>query len=777
MKMISLLAVFLILVSLSAALACTARSQEPARKDYIVMFRDLFGEETFLKYGTPKRDLDIIDGAVAELTEEEADSLESHGMEVFENYRVKTLLKDSVPLIRADEVRSMGHTGQGAIVCVVDTGVDDDHDYLNPLVGEYDFVNLDGDATDDNGHGTHVAGIIASQHPEYTGVAPDSGIMAAKVMDASGSGWASDVIAGIEWCVDNGADVITLSLGGGLFSGTCDYDPIANSVNNAVGQGVVVVAAAGNEGPSGMTSPGCASGAISVGAADNEGTVWIGSSRGSELDVVAPGVDIISAYSNPQYPNSWAYGTGTSMATPHVSGIAAQVLGLKPWISPREIRIAIERTTDPVGACEMLTCYGDDCYVVKRDSIYCGKDVRGWGMVNAYKAYLYVKTLNGPPDDDTDGDGIPDSSDVCPNTMGDFCNGCPEPDCSGCRSPSCPGEGTEPVCEDDDSLCSAPDAEGACGGGECSFVCDPGFGNCDSDWENGCETDLDNDQNNCGSCGNACGEIICEQEDGCGAGICSEDEYGSYPENQQQTCAQGACEGECVPDCEYDRECDPDDDDDGVMDSLDQCPLTFGEDCNGCPDPCMGCGVMVCEPGQPPSCLPDDDLCPLPECPEDGCGAGECAAGEFGTYTPVQSKCMLLNGAEGVCSERGCYLECVYDPMCQPNVMHVKSIWMSTLFYSLRWPPYLERGRAVAEVEVVDALGEPVEKAIVRGSWSGLTQDEDAAWTNSEGKARVYSNWATNPSGTFTFTVGDISKTGWTYDSGSNGVKEGSISV
>jgi len=423
----------------------------------------------------------------------------------------------------------------------------------------------------------------------------------------------------------------------------------------------------------------------------------------------------------------------------------------------------------------MQMCYSGGCHTVKRPGKYCDYTVRGSGIVNAYKAYLYVKTT----EKDTDGDGVLDSIDMCPDTFGTFCNGCPEPTCSGCQAPSCSGEGLEPVCVDDNSLCAAANVFGTCTDGECSFVCDTGFGNCNYDWIDGCETDLNSDQGNCGTCGSVCQEIACTQQDGCGVGNCNGDEYGFFPSVQQQTCIQGTCEGECVPVCEYDQTCDQDDDDDGVPDSDDACPQTFGDDCNGCPNPCTGCGVMVCDQGSgnAPSCLPVDDLCADTECPDNGCGVGTCGTNEFGTYSPSSSKCVLVNGNNGICDERDCSLTCEYNVMCEPNVMHIESIEMTTLVNWLRWPPNSERRRGVATIKVVNAIGDPVEKALVKTHWSGLPLDKDSAWTNSEGLAKIYSNWIRNPSGDFVITVDDISKTGWTYDFGSNTETSDSITV
>ncbi|MFE3946531.1 S8 family serine peptidase [Streptomyces sp. NPDC059118] len=198
--------------------------------------------------------------------------------------RMLTKTDASVPLIGAPAVRQRkdpaGHhvTGSGTTVAILDSGVDYTHPDLggglgkgHKVVGGHDFVNGDEDPMDDNGHGTHVAGIVAGKAAAkggITGVAPGAKLLAYKVMDADGAGYTSDIIAGIEAASDpanpHRADVINMSLGG-PGDGT---DPLGRAATAAVRAGVVVVAAAGNDGPGAGTvsTPGTADGVISVGA-------------------------------------------------------------------------------------------------------------------------------------------------------------------------------------------------------------------------------------------------------------------------------------------------------------------------------------------------------------------------------------------------------------------------------------------------------------------------------------------------------------------------------
>jgi len=280
---------------------------------------------------------DIIPGIAATIDEDSIIDLmnDEDVLAVVDDVEVYAHLQFSIPQINADDVHAAGITGAGVNVCIVDTGVDDSHPALNSVIAEYDFINNDSDATDDHYHGTHVAGIVASIDSTYKGVAPGASLMAAKVLGSTGSGTISSVIQGIDWCVANGADIITMSLGYGLFTGTCDtLDAIAS--NNAVAAGVVVIASSGNNGSTnGMGSPSCGSDVISVGAV-SQTDVRAGFSNGStELDVVAPGVSIQSLNIG---GSGYRTLSGTSMAAPHVAGTAALLLESNSELTPAEIR-------------------------------------------------------------------------------------------------------------------------------------------------------------------------------------------------------------------------------------------------------------------------------------------------------------------------------------------------------------------------------------------------------------------------------------------------------
>jgi PGF-pre-PGF domain-containing protein len=269
--------------------------------------------------------------------------------------------------INTTKVWEPGIDGTGINVSVIDTGINASHpDIAGRVIKGYDFVNNDGNPADDNGHGTHVAGTVGGNGSRgtTTGVAPNVNLFGVKVLNATGSGYESNVILGIEWSVSNGANVISMSLGGELrTTSNCDVDnyAMATAINNAVASNVVVVAAAGNN-ADGVSSPGCIQKSIAVGAVDSSDTIASFSGRGAAMTdhgVVAPGVSITSL----DYASSgYVLASGTSMATPHVSGTIALILHaarqLETSLSPSEIKSILETTSVDLGMSGMDNTFG-----------------------------------------------------------------------------------------------------------------------------------------------------------------------------------------------------------------------------------------------------------------------------------------------------------------------------------------------------------------------------------------------------------------------------------
>jgi len=258
--------------------------------------------------------------------------------------QVNLLLDRSVPLINVPPFQVLSFnqtkfTGAGQTVCMVDTGISYTHSaFGNCSSGQvisgqcrikgYNIAEDNADPLDQNGHGTHVAGIVAANDTVYSGVVPGANIAAVKVFPgSSGTTTEAMVIAGIDWCIANAANlsisVISLSLGDGSSNNqSCDASSLGMAVNNAADAGILVSVASGNSGyADGLSSPACASKALSVGSTTKSDLIASYSNSAKILDVLAPGSSIISASTN----GNFASRTGTSMSAPHAAGAAVLI--------------------------------------------------------------------------------------------------------------------------------------------------------------------------------------------------------------------------------------------------------------------------------------------------------------------------------------------------------------------------------------------------------------------------------------------------------------------
>lgn len=274
--------------------------------------------------------------------------------------RVEAALDASVPQIHAPEAWAAGYDGSGSTVAVLDTGYDPTHPDLAGQVGDTANFTADAGVVDGNGHGTHVASTIsgtgAASGGTYRGVAPGAELMIGKVLGDDGFGEDSWVLAGMEWAVANGADVVNMSLGGDITDGT---DPLSRAIDDLSAQSdtLFVVAAGNNGGPSTVTAPGAASAALTVGAVDGSDAMAWFSSRGPRLrgstikpEVVAPGVSITAARAagtSIGFPldDNYTDLEGTSMATPHVAGLAAVVKNEHPTWDGEQIKSVVTGST------------------------------------------------------------------------------------------------------------------------------------------------------------------------------------------------------------------------------------------------------------------------------------------------------------------------------------------------------------------------------------------------------------------------------------------------
>jgi len=250
-------------------------------------------------------------------------------------------------------------SGSGIKVAVVDTGIDARHpDLVANIKGGKSTVLYTTSYNDDNGHGTHVAGIIAAVNNQIgvVGVGPKISLYSVKVLDRNGSGYLSDIIEGLDWAIANGIQVVNMSLG--TTSNVRSFHDAVQRVNSA---GIVQVAAAGNDGKA-VNYPAAYPEVIAVSATDNNNLIASWSSRGSAVDLAAPGVNIYSTYKGSTYKTL----SGTSMACPHVAGAAALVLTVPEKCdfdhsgacSPFEVQQRLEQTAEDLGVLGKDTLYG-----------------------------------------------------------------------------------------------------------------------------------------------------------------------------------------------------------------------------------------------------------------------------------------------------------------------------------------------------------------------------------------------------------------------------------
>ncbi len=291
-----------------------------------------------------------------------------------------------VPKIGARAVHDTANRGAGLKVCVIDSGIDMTHPELAArYAGGYDFVNGDSDPSDDNGHGTHVAGTIAAvlNGAGVVGVAPEAQILAYKILDARGSGSFADAIAAVDLCHTSGGTITNNSYGAGSDPGA----QVKQAFDNAYDFGVLHVAAAGNAVSvrpcNSVSYPARYGSVIAVGATNSSDQVASWSCKGAEVELAAPGASIYSTW-----PGGYAAASGTSMASPHVAGAAALVFrytGLADLDGDgrfhTEVRARLQDTALDLGT-------------AGRDSSY------GYGRVQVDKACAAAGTEEPPPAED-----------------------------------------------------------------------------------------------------------------------------------------------------------------------------------------------------------------------------------------------------------------------------------------------------------------------------------------------------------------------------------------
>lgn len=320
--------------------------------------RKLISKKAYKKFRTAKlvavklssdevQDL-VKDGDVSFVEPDATVSIASVGDVSKKHNLIKTMKKDNQTIpwglqsIGADISLKNNSEGRKIKIAVFDTGVSN-HPDLKVKRG-VSFVDYTSSYTDDNGHGTHVIGTIAAENNKagIVGVAPESEIYAVKILDQNGSGSYSQIIDAINWAIDNKIDIINMS-----FGGTENSQALHNAIIAANNSGILVIAAAGNSGAGEETEsfPARYPEVMSIGSVDQSLSRASYSSTGAEIDLVAPGSQILSTTSDDEY----GVMSGTSMATPHVSGSAAVLWSNNKKMSNQQVKAKLYETATPLG--------------------------------------------------------------------------------------------------------------------------------------------------------------------------------------------------------------------------------------------------------------------------------------------------------------------------------------------------------------------------------------------------------------------------------------------
>jgi len=276
--------------------------------------------------------------------------------------------------IHAPEAWDLTVGSRQVIIAIVDTGIALDHpDLVDKLVPGLNLVTPGAPPNDDNGHGTHVAGIAAAATNNALGIAGvdwEARLMPVKVLDQAGGGDVNRVAQGIVWAVDNGARVINLS-----FTGSEPSAVLAEAVRHAREKGALVVAAVGNEGRAAATYPAALEGVLAVAATDRNDQRLPFSNTGDYVAVAAPGLQVPSTFWDPTVGNTYALASTTSQAAPHVAGLAGLIWAVNPDLRSEAVRALIENHADDVGP--------------------PGRDPEtGAGRINAYRSVLAALPWN-----------------------------------------------------------------------------------------------------------------------------------------------------------------------------------------------------------------------------------------------------------------------------------------------------------------------------------------------------------------------------------------------
>lgn len=330
----------------------------------------LKGKELKYQKKLNKKNVFVMDADEAAIEEFKQDANVKFVEEDAEVRKLDDKITWNIDSIRATELHERGYYGEGVNVAIFDTGIDLDNSELN-VVGGVSFIEGVDSYDDDNGHGTAMAGILCAQENNegLLGVAPRINVYSVKVLDSEGKGNYSNIIEGLQWAVENDIDIIAMSLGGTQYSAI-----LKDAISDAYENGILIVAAAGNDGSADLLNyPANYTQVVCVGAVDSNNKIASFSNRGKGLDLVAPGVDIETI----GLDNTTVNVSGTSAAVQHVAGVAAQLWNAKRELTNTQMRALLYKSAINLG----------------------GRKVYGWGIVDADAALLDIDSDLSMPRD------------------------------------------------------------------------------------------------------------------------------------------------------------------------------------------------------------------------------------------------------------------------------------------------------------------------------------------------------------------------------------------
>lgn len=356
----------IICIVLYISLVIPIHSNAETRHNYLIYDSETNIQEMMNEFPTFTKAFDVVPMIEIQLTSSEKNNLKEKypnstisEVQIYETAATVDTVPFQFPLINAEPKNTTPYTGKGVKVAVIDSGIDAQHADLKiaggvctlktncPTSPSYD---------DDNGHGTHVAGVIAAQKNNFglIGVAPNVELYAVKVMTRTGGGTTTNIAAGVEWAIKQKVDIINMSL-----TTTGDDQALKLLLEKAYAEGITIVASAGNEGSNiqsdSVQYPAKYPTVIAVSATTGFNKLLVGSSIGPEVELAAPGDEIISTYPSELDTidgNKDGYSTfsGTSMAAPHVTGVLALYKERFPHFTNKRLRELISNTAEDLGA-------------------------------------------------------------------------------------------------------------------------------------------------------------------------------------------------------------------------------------------------------------------------------------------------------------------------------------------------------------------------------------------------------------------------------------------